>query len=62
MCRWTKTLIGCFEALTLYFEILFPILTALISSAKFKYDGRNIFSSFIEYEWSSDAKGVADQL
>ena len=59
-CRWTKTLIGCFEALILSFEILFSILSALISSAKSEYDGRDTFSSFIQYEGSGDAKGVAD--
>ena len=44
------------------FKILFSILSALISSAKSEYDGRDMFSSFLQYEWSSDAKGVADQL
>ena len=45
--RWTKTLVGRFEALILSFEVLFSILDALISSAQSEYDGRNMFSSFI---------------
>ena len=61
-CRWTITLIGRFEALILSFKILFSILYALISSAKSEYDRRDMFSLFIQYEWSSDAKAVADQL
>ena len=62
LCRWTKTLIGSFKVLILSFKILFLILSALISSAQSEYDGRDMFSSFIYYEWSSDAKGVAHQL
>ena len=31
-------------------------------SNRSEYDGRDIFSSFIQYEWSGDAKGVADHL
>ena len=42
--------------------MLFSILSDIISSAKFEYVGRDMFSSFIQYEWSSDPKGVADQL
>ena len=42
--------------------LMYGPLSALISSAKSEYDGREMFSSFIQYEWSSDAKGVADQL
>ena len=57
----TKTLIGRFEALSLSFKISFSVLSALISSAKSEYDERDMFSSFIQYVWSSDAKGVADQ-
>ena len=60
--RWTKTLIGYFEALILSLKIIFSILNAFISSDKSKYDGRDMFSSFIQYEWSSKAKGVTDQL
>ena len=48
-----------FEVLILLFKILNSILSTLISSAKSEYDGT--FSLFILYEWSSDAKGVADQ-
>ena len=62
MCHWTKTLISGVEALILSFKILFTILSALISSAKSEYDGRDMFSSFLQYEWPSDDKGVAVQL
>ena len=62
LCRWTETLIGPFEALILSFKILFSILSTLLSSAKSEYDGRDMFSSFIQYKWSSYAKLVADQL
>ena len=44
------------------FRILFSILTALISSTKSECDGRDICFSFMQYEWSSDAKVVSDQL
>ena len=36
LCHWTKTLIGRVEALILSFKILFIILSALISSAKWE--------------------------
>ena len=61
--RWTKTFTGRFEVLILSFKILFSSLSALfISSAKSEYNGKGMFSSFIQYKWSSDAKGVADQI
>ena len=61
-CRWTKALVGRFEDLILSYKTLVSILSVLISSAKSEYDGRAMFSSFILYEWSSEAIGVADQL
>ena len=61
-CCWNKILINRFEALILSFKILFSILNALILSAKSQYDGRDMFFSFIQCEWSSDTKGVTDQL
>ena len=38
------------------------MLSALISSAKPEYDLRGMLSLFIQYEWSSDTKGVADHV
>ena len=61
-CRWTKTLINCFEVLILSFKILFSILGALTSSAKSEYDWSGMFFSFMQYERSSYSKGVAEQF
>ena len=61
-CGWIKTLIGHFEVLILPFKRLFSILSALISSDKSEFDGRDMFSLFIQYEWPSVFKGIADQL
>ena len=60
--HWTKTLIGRCEVLILSFKTLFYILSAFVSSAKSEYDGSDMFSSFLQYEWPSDSKGIADQL